>query len=177
MKEAHSARSGVMLDVFDQGVLLLGESGSGKSDVALALVDRGHFLVADDLVEFYLRDKTLFGCCREGFAGFIEINGLGVINLRQLYGDQAVREYARLDLVLSFETQPADEYDCLKPVQFEWQALGQAVTAWRLHCQARPNMALIVETAVRLNHALRQGYDASSDLQLRLASLLNEETV
>lgn len=166
-----------MLEVFDQGVLLLGESGTGKSDVALALVDRGHRLVADDFVEFYLQDEVLFGCCRSGFDGFIEINGLGVVNLRQVYGDQAVRKSARLGLVLSFETQPSDKYDHLQPVQFEWQMLGQTVTAWRLPCQARPNMALIVEVAVRLNRARSQGYDASSDLQFRLASLLNEETV
>ncbi len=166
-----------MLEVFGQGVLLLGDSGTGKSDIALALVDRGHRLVADDLVEFYLQDDKLFGCCRPGFDGFIEIAGLGIVNLRQLYGDQAVQDQACLDLVVSLDPRPADEYDHLQPVQYEWQLLGQSLPAWRLPCHARSNMALIVETAVRLNHARRQGYDASSDLQTRLATLLTKETV
>lgn len=173
MNGSHPAQPGVMLEVFGQGVLLQGESGSGKSDIALALVDRGHHLVADDLVEFYLQDDALFGRCRPGFDGFMEVTGLGLVNLRQLYGDQAVQQCARLDLILSLEAQLADGYDHLQPAQFEWQILGQTVPAWHMPRQVRSNMALIVETAVRLNHDRRQGYDASSDLQSRLADLLD----
>lgn len=168
------SRPGVMLQVFGQGVLLQGDSGSGKSDLALELVSRGHSLIADDAVEFAVVNEHLYGCCRAGFEGFLEVHGLGVVNLTQLYGDKAVLGQAALDLVLLFEDSNIEEYDRLQPVQSSWQLLGVAVPAWSIPYSKKRNLALIVETAVRLNQYRQQGYDASIDLQSRLASLLKE---
>ncbi len=163
-----------MLQVYGQGVLLQGDSGVGKSDLALELMDRGHCLVADDAVEFVAENDHLLGHCRAGFEGFLEVHGLGVVSLIQLYGNQAVLEQASLDLVLLLGNSTDDHYDRLQPVQQEWQMLGVTVPAWSLPCSGRRNLALIVEAAVRLNQCRQQGYDASIDLRSRLASLLKE---
>ncbi len=163
-----------MLQVFGQGVLLQGDSGVGKTDLALELVDRGHRLIADDAVEFVAENDRLLGRCRPGFEGFLEVHGLGVVSLIQLYGHQAVLEQAPLDLVLLLENSTDDSYDRLQPVQQPWLMLGVAVLAWSIICSRGRNLALIVETAVRLNQCRQQGYDASIDLRSRLASLLKE---
>jgi len=168
------SRPGVMLQVLGQGVLLQGDSGIGKSDLALDLVDRGHRLIADDAVEFVVDNDGLRGRCRAGFEGFLEVHGLGLVSLTQLYGEQAVLEHSGLDLVLLLEHANVDNYDRLQPVQQSWQLLGVNVPAWSIVCSGRRNPALIVETAVRLNQCRLQGYDASLDLRSRLASLLKE---
>jgi len=168
------SRPGVMLRVFDQGVLLQGASGVGKTDLALELVDRGHCLIADDAVEFAVENQRLFGYCRAGFEGFLEVNGLGVVSLSRLYGEQAVLEQAPLDLVLLLENDTAANYDRLQPVQQSWQLLGVTVPVWSIPYASQRNLALIVETAVRLNLCRQQGYDASIDLQSRLSCLLKE---
>lgn len=166
-----------MLEVLGQGILLQGESRIGKSDLALGLVDRGHRLVADDLVEFVSQGEVLYARCRCGFEGFLEVSGLGIVNLAKLYGEQAVVSQAPLNLVLSLEKSPSENYDYLQPVEIDWHALGISVPAWRLPYIEHRNMPLIVETAARLNHALQQGYDASADFHSRLACLLTEGAV
>lgn len=163
-----------MLQVFGQGVLLQGDSGVGKSDLALELVDRGHRLIADDVVEFVADSDHLHGRCRTGFEGLIEVHGLGVVSLIQLYGDQAVLEQASLELVLQLENTSVDNYDRLQPVQQPWSMLDVTVPAWSIPYSRQRNLALIVETAVRLNLCRQQGYDASIDLRSRLSYLLNE---
>lgn len=168
------SRPGVMLEVLGQGVLLQGDSGIGKSDLALGLVDRGHRLIADDAVEFVVEKQRLLGRCRAGFEGFLEVHGLGVVSLARLYGAQAVLKQAVLDLVLLLESPAIDNYDRLQPVPRSWQMLGVAVPAWSIACAGPRNLVLIVETAVRLNQCRQQGYDAGIDLQSRLACLLKE---
>lgn len=177
MTEPFQSRPGVLLEILGQGILLQGESGVGKSDLALGLVDRGHRLVADDMVEFYLQAEKLYGRCRLGFEGFIEVTDLGLVNLKRIYDQQAVLDHVPLDLVLILEKGRTDEYDHLRPVVSEWQLMGVCVPAWCLPCSDHRNLPLIVETAARLNRAQRQGYDASADLQSRLAFLLTEGAV
>jgi HPr kinase/phosphorylase len=174
MSATFVSRPGVMLEVLGQGVLLQGESGIGKSDLALGLVARGHRLVADDLVEFERRDEQLHGRARQGCAGFLEVGGLGIINLHQLYGSQTVCAEAPLTLVLSLENELSPDYDGLQPVAFDWRLLELSVPAWRLPCTGKRDMPLIVETAVRLNQARQQGYDACSELQSSLNALMRK---
>lgn len=174
MSDASLSRPGVMLEVLGQGVLLQGESGVGKSDLALGLVAHGHRLVADDMVEFERRDDQLHGRARQGCEGFLEVSGLGVINLRELYGQQAVSASAPLMLVLALQGDMPRDYDGLRPVAFDWRLLDVVVPAWRLPCANQRNMPLIVETAVRLNQARQQGYDACSDLQSSLNALIKK---
>ncbi len=164
-----------MLQVFDQGLLLQGDSGVGKTDLALELVDRGHSLIVDDAVEFIAENGRLFGRGCAGFEGLLEVHGLGVVNLSRLYGEQAVLQQSPLDLVLQLENTSGDCYDRLQPVRRPWQMLNVVVPAWAIPCAGRRNLALIVETAVRLNLCRQQGYDASIDLQARLSCLLKED--
>ncbi len=174
MSDSTPCRPGVMLEVHGQGVLLQGRSGIGKSDLALGLVARGHRLVADDMVEFRRRDGRLLGRCRSGFEGFMEVSGLGLINLKRLYGEQAFCAGAALSMVLALEPELPADYDGLRPVEFDWRLLDVCVPAWRLPCSSQRDMPLIVETALRLNQARQQGYDACSDLQSSLTSLLTK---
>ncbi|HHJ80327.1 MAG TPA: HPr(Ser) kinase/phosphatase, partial [Candidatus Tenderia electrophaga] len=120
MNRQMRSQPGVMLQVFGQGVLLQGDSGVGKTDLALELVDRAHHLVADDAVEFVVEHDRLFGRCRASFDGFLEVHGLGLVSLTRLYGAQAVLEQAALDLVLRLENTVVDNYDRLQPVQQPW---------------------------------------------------------
>lgn len=174
MSDSILSRPGVLLDVHGHGVLLQGDSGVGKSDLALGLVARGHRLVADDLVEFQCCGGELHGRCRSGFEGILEISGLGLINLKQLYGEGAVCASVALTLVLTLEPGLSRDYDGLQPVAIDWCLLDVAVPAWRLPYSNQRDMPLLVETALRLNRARQQGYDACSDLQSRLSSLLHK---
>lgn len=174
MTDSIPSRPGVMLEVHGQGVLLEGRSGVGKSDLALGLVARGHRLVADDMVEFRRHDGRLHGRCRGGFEGFLEVSGLGLIDLKRLFGEQAFCASASLTLVLALEAEMPEDYDGLQPLAFDWQLSGISVPAWRLPCSSQRDMPLIVETALRLNRARQQGYDAGSDLQSSLTSLLTK---
>jgi HPr kinase/phosphorylase len=168
------SRPGVMLEVLGEGVLLQGSTGVGKSDLALGLIDRGHTLVADDLVEFDVEQDKLLGRAPAGMEGFIEIRGLGVINLVELYGVHVMSDNVPLSLVLQLENQPVDTDDRLMPVESPWQLAHIKVPAWRLPYAHQRYLPLIVETAVRLNQARRQGYDALSDFQTKLANLMKE---
>jgi HPr kinase/phosphorylase len=174
---------GTMVEVFGLGVLLRGGSGSGKSDLALGLVDRGHRLVADDLVEFGVSNGQLLGSCRAGCCGFIEIRGLGVVNLARLYGEQALQPQAPLGLVLTLETvddrQLHGRWNCQRR---DWSLLGVGVTELLLPFDLNwdPNrgrdLPLLVETAVRLSRLWQQGYDGAAELEAILATLMGEES-
>jgi len=165
-----------MLEVFGQGLLLEGKSGVGKSDLALALVDRGHHLIADDLVEFYVQGDSLIAHCRRGLEGFMEVAGLGIVNLPRLYGEQAVKDHAVLNLVLQLDACSDGAYERLRPLQLSWQLQGITVPAWHLPYISQRNMTIVVETAVRLNLARQQGYDAEFDFQARLARIMKQGT-
>lgn len=170
---------GTMVEVLGVGVLLCGGSGSGKSDLALGLVDRGHRLVADDLVEFAVADGQLLGSCRAGCGGFIEIRGLGVVNLARLYGEQALQPQAPLGLVLTLETaddrqaQRLGRLDCQRR---DWSLLGVGVAELLLPCGRGRDLPLLVETAARLSRLWRQGYDGAAELEAILATLMREES-
>ena len=163
-----------MLEVLGEGVLLQGRSGVGKSDLALALLDRGHKLVADDQVEFVPVDGRLLGRARSGLEGFIEIRGLGIINLVELHGVQVISNHVHLSLVLQLELGDVATDDRLLPVELPWQLAGIQAPCWSLPYAQQRNLPLIVETAVRLNRARRQGYDALSHFQTKLATLMKE---
>lgn len=173
---AFIAIHGAMVEVFGLGVLLRGCSGSGKSDLALGLVDRGHRLVADDQVEFTVVDGQLLGACRAGCAGFIEVRGLGVINLARLYGDAAVQAQAPLVLALSLETADDRQYGRLHCQRRDWSLLGVSVTELVLPCSRGRDLPLLVETAVRLSRLWQQGYDAAAELEANLVALMREES-
>ena len=148
---------GVLVDVSGIGVLLLGESGTGKSECALDLVTRGHRLVADDVVEVW----------REGAQGIVgrgparirhhmEIRGLGIISVRDLFGIAAVRDRKRIELVVHLEAwRPDQEYERLGLVERTHPLLGVEIPMLRIPVSMGRNVAILVEVAAR-NHVLKR---------------------
>lgn len=175
MTAATLTAHGVFVAVDGLGVWLRGASGAGKSELGLELVTRGHRLVADDAIEFHLIDGRPHGRCPSLLDGFIEIRGLGILNLRRLYGDAAVAEGAALDLVIDLGTRgditPEERLSGRRTLA---HVLGIDVAQVSLARRVGHNLAVLVETACR-DHRLRLGgYDACSDLvdrqSLRLAA-------
>jgi HPr kinase/phosphorylase len=154
---AEATLHGVLVDVYGIGVLLLGESGTGKSECALDLVSRGHRLVADDVVEIWRDDAgTVTGRGPARIRHHMEIRGLGIINIQDLFGVAAIRERKRIELVIQLEAwQPDTEYDRLGLTQHTHPLLGVEIPMLRIPVSAGRNVAILVEVAAR-NHLLKQ---------------------
>jgi HPr kinase/phosphorylase len=168
---AGASLHGVLVDVSGIGVLLVGESGTGKSECALDLVTRGHRLVADDVVEV-LRDGE-HGVVGRGPARIryhMEIRGLGIINIRELFGLAAIRDRKRIELVIQLETwRPDEEYDRLGVADRTYALLGVEVPLLCIPVSVGRNVAILVEVAAR-NHLLkRMGVHAARELTCRLS--------
>ena len=144
---------GVFMEVMGIGVLISGDAAIGKSELALELITRGHRLVADDIVEIYeISPDTLEGRCPSLLQDFIEVRGLGVLNIRALYGEVAVKPKKTLRFIIHLE-KPADitkaNYDRLKMQQDTQDILGVNIPTTRLPVAAGRNIAVLVEVAVR----------------------------
>jgi HPr kinase/phosphorylase len=166
---------GVLLDVFGLGVLILGESGIGKSECALDLIDRGHRLVADDVVEVRRTGELLLGVSPELTRYHMELRGLGVINIRDLYGVSSIRLSKRIGLVVQLERWDTDkEYDRLGLRDERFLILGVEVKLTRMPVAPGRNIALLVEMAAR-NQLLREGgYDAARRFVERVDALVGQ---
>jgi HPr kinase/phosphorylase len=149
---------GVLMDILGLGVLIIGESGIGKSECALDLVVRGHRLVADDTVELRVRaDSYLLGSCPELTRHHMEIRGLGLINVQDLFGVASTRRSKRVELVVQLERwDPTREYDRLGVDETHHEALGVRVPMIRMPVAPGRNLAILVEVAAR-NQLLRAG--------------------
>ena len=149
---------GVLMDIIGLGVLIVGESGIGKSECALDLVVRGHRLVADDAVELRARAESfLIGTCPELTRHHMEIRGLGLINVQDLFGVASTRRSKRVELVVQLERWDAGrEYDRLGLDETHYEALGIRVPMIRMPVAPGRNLAILVEVAAR-NQLLRNG--------------------
>lgn len=167
---------GVFVEVEGLGVWLSGASGAGKSELGLELVSRGHRLVADDAIEFRIdagNPAYLIGRCPPLLDGFIEVRGLGILNLRRLYGDASVLGEHRLDLAIALDarTEPsADER--LTGRRSAVDVLGIAVPEISLPRRVGHNLAVLVEAACRDHRHRAAGYNACDDLVARQAQHL-----
>lgn len=162
---------GVLVDVYGIGVLLLGESGTGKSECALDLVTRGHRLVADDVVEVAREsDQIVMGRGPTRIRHHMEIRGLGIINIRDLFGVAAIRYRKRIELVALLEAWRAeDEYDRLGLEEQTYPILGIPIPMLRIPVSAGRNVAILVEVAAR-NHLLKlMGVHAARTFAAHLA--------
>jgi HPr kinase/phosphorylase len=162
---------GVLVDVYGIGVLLLGESGTGKSECALDLVTRGHRLVADDVVEVAREsDQIVMGRGPTRIRHHMEIRGLGIINIRDLFGVAAIRYRKRIELVVLLEAWRAeDEYDRLGLEEQTYPILGIPIPMLRIPVSAGRNVAILVEVAAR-NHLLKlMGVHAARTFAAHLA--------
>ncbi|MBS0510221.1 MAG: HPr kinase/phosphorylase [Proteobacteria bacterium] len=157
---------GVFMDVLGVGVLITGDSGAGKSELALELISRGHGLVADDVVEFArIGPNVLEGRCPEMLQDFIEVRGLGILNIRTVFGETACRRKMRLRLVAHLERRQPGTNDPLRlPMQQERQSiLGVPVQRVVLPVAAGRNLAVLLETAVRAAILQLRGIDSTQD--------------
>ena len=152
----------VLMDVFGLGVLIMGESGIGKSECALDLIDRGHRLVADDVVEIKRLTEALVGDSPDLTRYHMEIRGLGVLNIKDLYGVSAIRTSKRVELVVQLERwDSAKEYDRLGLRDESFPVLGVALPMIRMPVAPGRNTAILVEVAARNQLLKERGYHAA----------------
>jgi HPr kinase/phosphorylase len=163
----------VLLDVFGLGVLITGESGIGKSECALDLIDRGHRLVADDVVEIKRMADVLVGSSPDLTRHHMELRGLGVLNIKDLYGVSSIRASKRLELVVDLERWEAGkEYDRLGLQSDCFSILGVDVPLIRMPVAPGRNIALLVEVASRNQLLKERGYDGARRFAERVDELL-----
>ncbi len=166
----------VLLDVFGLGVLIVGESGIGKSECALDLVDRGHRLIADDVTEIKRVGEMLIGSSPDLTRYHMELRGLGVLNVKDLYGVSSVRMSQGVELVVSLERWEAgQEYDRLGLRDERFTILGLELPLVRMPVAPGRNIALLVEVASRNRLLKDRGYDAARQLAERVDELIEAE--
>ena len=161
---------GVLVDVYGVGVLIMGESGIGKSEAALELIKRGHRLVTDDVVEIRkVSDDTLVGSAPSITKHLIELRGIGIVDVKTMFGVQSVRETQTIDLVITLEEWDKNrEYDRLGLEENYTEFLGNKVQCHALPIRPGRNVAVIVESA-SVNHRQKQmGYNAAQELYRRI---------
>ena len=170
---------GVLVDVYGMGILLTGESGIGKSETALELVRRGHQLVADDVVDITrVSDTRLIGRCPEMVRHFMEIRGIGIIDIRAMYGVGAVSQSKTIDLVMQMERWvPDKEYDRLGLSDDYITILGVKVPQQIMPVRPGRNLAIIVEVAARNLSLKRLGFNAAQELDRRLNEMISRQSM
>lgn len=161
---------GVLVDVYGEGVLLMGESGIGKSEAALELVKRGHRLVTDDVVEIRKVDEeTLIGRSPAITRHFIELRGIGIVDVKELFGVSSIRESKQIDMVIRLEDWDKDkEYDRLGLTEEYTEFLGTKIVCHSLPVRPGRNLAVIVETAAANHRQKKLGYNAAQELYRRV---------
>ncbi len=168
---------GVLVDVYGVGVLIMGESGIGKSEAALELIKRGHRLVSDDVVEIRkVSDETLVGSAPDITRHFIELRGIGIVDVKTLFGVQSVRETQNIDLVITLEDWDREkEYDRLGLEEQRTEFLGNSVICHRIPIRPGRNLAIIVETAAINHRQKKMGYNAAQELYKRVQRNLTKK--
>ncbi|HGO9178448.1 TPA: HPr(Ser) kinase/phosphatase, partial [Neisseria meningitidis] len=175
---ASSVKHGVFLDVFEIGVLITGHSGLGKSELALELISRGHSLIADDAVElFRIGPETLEGRCSPMLRDFLEVRGLGILNIRHIFGETSIRPKKILQLIINL-VEADDEYmkqlDRLSIRTETESILNVNVRSVTLPVAVGRNLAVLVEAAVR-NYILQlRGKDSTREFLERHQTQLKE---
>lgn len=166
----------VLMDVFGLGVLIMGESGIGKSECALDLIDRGHRLVADDVVEIKRMADALVGASPDLTRYHMELRGLGVINIKDLYGVSSIRMSKRVELVVNLERwESGKEYDRLGLKDEKFLILGVEVPLIRMPVAPGRNIAILAEVAARNQLLKERGYDAARRFAERVDAMLEAE--
>ena len=165
---------GVLVDVYGEGILIMGESGIGKSEAALELIKRGHRLITDDVVEIRkVSDETLIGTAPDITRHFIELRGIGIIDVKTLFGVESVKNTGTIDLVIKLEEWDRDkEYDRLGLEEEYIEFLGNKVVCHSLPIRPGRNLAVIVESAAVNHRQKKMGYNAAKELYNRVQNSL-----
>uniref|UniRef100_UPI003FED4A23 HPr(Ser) kinase/phosphatase n=1 Tax=Roseburia sp. TaxID=2049040 RepID=UPI003FED4A23 len=169
---------GVLVDVYGEGILIMGESGIGKSEAALELVRRGHRLVTDDVVEIRkINEHMLVGTSPDITRYFIELRGIGIIDVKTLYGVECVKEKQQIDLVIKLEDwKKENEYDRLGLEEEYTEFLGNKVVCHSLPIRPGRNLAVICETAAVNHRQKKMGYNAAQELYRRVQENLTKKS-
>ncbi len=168
---------GVLVDVYGEGVLMMGESGIGKSEAALELIRRGHRLISDDVVEIRkVSDASLVGSAPDITRHFIELRGIGIIDVKTLYGVEAVKNTQTIDIVVKLEEWNRDkEYDRLGLEEEYTEFLGNRVVCHSIPIRPGRNLAVIVEAAAVNHRQKKMGYNAAQELYNRVQQNLTRK--
>ena len=168
---------GVLVDVFGEGVLITGESGIGKSEAALELIKRGHRLVSDDVVEIRkVSDETLVGSAPDITRYLIEVRGIGIIDVKTLFGVESVKDTQSIDLVIKMEEWDKNrEYDRMGLEEEYTEFLGNKVVCHSLPIRPGRNLAVIVECAAVNHRQKKMGYNAAKELYNRVQASLTRK--
>ena len=172
-------RHGVLVEVYGEGILILGESGVGKSETAIELVKRGHRLIADDAVEIRkVSSKSLVGAAPENIRHFIELRGIGIINVSRIFGVGAVKLTEKIDLIINLENWDVDKsYDRMGLQNDKTEILGVSVPSLTIPIKPGRNLAVIIEVAAMNNRQNKLGYNAAKDLLSRLGMTDDAEKI
>lgn len=165
---------GVLVDIYGEGVLITGESGIGKSEAALELIRRGHRLVTDDVVEIRkVSEDTLVGSAPEITKHFIELRGIGIVDVKMLFGVSSVKETSQIDLVIKLEDWNKEkEYDRLGLEEEYTEYLGNKLICHNIPIRPGRNLAVICESAAINHRQKKMGYNAAQELYARVQSNL-----
>ena len=163
-------RHGVLVEVYGEGILILGDSGIGKSELAIELVKRGHRLVADDAVELRkVSNRQIMGTAPENIRHFIELRGIGIVNVARVFGVGAVKLSESLDLVVQLEAwDPTKNYQRTGLESEYYDILGVSIPSTSIPVSPGRNLAVVLETAAINNRQKKMGYNAARELLIRL---------
>lgn len=166
-------RHGVLVEVYGEGLLIVGESGVGKSETAIELVKRGHRLIADDAVEIRrVSSRSLVGSAPENIRHFIELRGIGIINARRIFGVGAVNLTSKIDLVINLEQWQSEKvYDRMGLEEQTTTILDNEVPSVTIPVKPGRNLAVIIEVAAMNNRQKKMGYNAAHELLKRLGMM------
>lgn len=168
---------GVLVDVYGEGVLIMGESGIGKSEAALELIKRGHRLVSDDVVEIRkVSDATLVGSAPDITRHFIELRGIGILDVKTLFGVESVKNTQGIDLVIKLEEWDRDrQYDRMGLEEEYVEFLGNRVVCHSIPIRPGRNLAVIVEAAAVNHRQKKMGYNAAREFYNRVQNMLMQK--
>ena len=170
-------RHGVLVEVYGEGILLVGDSGVGKSETAIELIKRGHRLIADDAVEIRrVSKKSLVGTAPENIRHFIELRGIGIINARRIFGMGAVKLTEKIDMVINLEIWDKTKvYDRMGMENEYTEFLGLRVPVLTIPVKPGRNLAVIIEVAAMNNRQKMMGYNAAKELLQNLGMTYNDD--
>ncbi len=169
-------RHGVLVEVYGEGILLLGESGVGKSETAIELVKRGHRLIADDAVELRrVSNRTLVGTSPENIRHFLELRGIGIINARRIFGMGSVKVTEKVDMLIQLELWDQNKvYDRMGMDNEFTEILGIDLPSLTIPVKPGRNLAIIIEVAAMNNRQKKMGYNAARELLDKLGMMPDE---
>ncbi|MBQ8341119.1 MAG: HPr(Ser) kinase/phosphatase [Clostridia bacterium] len=170
-------RHGVLVEVYGEGLLLLGDSGVGKSETAIELVKRGHRLIADDAVEIKrVSAKTLVGAAPPIIRHYVELRGIGIVDVRRIFGMGAVKDSQGIDLVINLEPWVQGKmYDRLGLDEEKMDILGNRVPCITIPVKPGRNLAVILEIAAMNNRQKRMGYNTAEEFNKKLMSQMGQD--